>query len=118
MKVYIAGPYSKGDVAQNVRTAITTADALAARHFCPYVPHLTHFWHLLSPKPYDWWLEYDAIWLLQCEAVYRIPGESNGADQEVRLAQTAGIPVVTDLDALDKLRGSLTGTQPDGKANG
>lgn len=111
MRVYIAGPYSKGDVALNVRAAIEAADAVAERHHCPYVSHLTHFWHLLSPKPYEWWLEYDALWLLQCEAVLRLPGESNGADQEVALATTAGIPVVHDLDALDKLRDAQIATQ-------
>lgn len=104
MKVYVAGPYSKGDVAVNVRTAIAAADALAARQFCPYLPHLTHFWHLVSPKPYEWWLEYDSIWLLQCDAVLRLSGASNGADQETKLAETAGIPVVHSIDALEDLR--------------
>lgn len=103
MRVYIAGPDSQGDVALNVRAAIEAADAVAARHHCPYVPHLTHLWHLISPKPYEWWLEYDTLWLLQCDALFRLPGDSNGADQEVKLAELAGIPVAYDLDTLDQL---------------
>lgn len=104
MKVYIAGPYTKGDVAQNVRRAIEAADELAAYEFCPYVPHLTHFWHLISPKEYDWWLQYDAMWLLDCAAVLRLPGESDGADEEVKLAEQAGIPVAHSIDDLHRIR--------------
>lgn len=100
----MAGPYSKGDVALNVRAAVAAADILARRHFCPYVPHLTHFWHLLSPKPYEWWLEYDAVWLLQCDAVLRLRGASAGADDEVKLAQTAGIPVAETVEELEDIR--------------
>lgn len=113
MKVYVAGPYSQGDVAQNVRTAIAAADALAARQFCPYLPHLTHFWRLVSPKPYDWWLQYDAMWLLDCRAVLRLSGASNGADQEVKLAEEAGIPVVSSIDDLEVLRDELAAAQRD-----
>lgn len=111
MKVYVAGPYTKGDVALNVRAAIEAADALAERQFCPYVPHLTHFWHLISPKPYNWWLEYDAMWLLSCDAVLRLPGHSDGADQEVALAEEAGIPVVHHLDDLDACRDAAQAAQ-------
>lgn len=107
MRVYIAGPYSKGDQAMNVREAIHMADVLIERHYCPYVPHLTHFWHFLSPKPYEFWLEYDAAWVLQCDAVLRLPGESSGADREVTLAGHADIPVAYDLDELDAIRDRL-----------
>lgn len=101
MRIYVAGPYSKGDVAENVRAAILAADEVSALHHLPYVPHLTHFWHLVSPKPYRWWLEYDALWLLQCEAVLRLPGESAGADEEVRMAQLADMPVFYSLEELE-----------------
>lgn len=111
MKVYVAGPYSKGDVALNVRTAIEAADQLAERHFCPYIPHLSHFWHLMSPKPYEWWLTYDAMWLLECDAVLRIPGESEGAEKEVRLAQQRGLPVVSTIEELEAIREERTAAQ-------
>jgi len=92
-KVYIAGPYSKGDVAQNVRRAIEVADILVTHGYTPYIPHLTHFWHMVCPRPYDFWLDYDNEWLKLCDAIYRIPGESSGADKEVKLATQLGIPV-------------------------
>ena len=40
-KVYIAGPYTKGDVALNVRKAYEAANQLADLGFAPFVPHAT-----------------------------------------------------------------------------
>ncbi|BAL90822.1 hypothetical protein AMIS_56020 [Actinoplanes missouriensis 431] len=35
--------------------------------------------------------------LQHCDAVLRLPGESTGADQDVKIAQERGIPVYYDL---------------------
>jgi hypothetical protein len=51
-RVYLALPYTKGDVAQNIHKAICIADILADDGFIPYIPILTHFWHLVSPHPW------------------------------------------------------------------
>lgn len=96
-KVYVAGPYSTGDVAVNVRKAYDVANELADRGFAPFVPHATHFWHLLHPRPYQFWLELDKEFLLCCDALLRIPGVSNGADREEALAVARGIPVFADI---------------------
>jgi hypothetical protein len=93
VKVYVAGPYSTGDPVINVRAAIDTADQLVAAGHSPYVPHLTMLWHLISPKPYDWWITHDLEWLAACDAVVRLPGESAGADSEVAEAHRLGRPV-------------------------
>lgn len=93
MIVYIAGPYTKGDVAQNVRNAILAADHLIGEGHVPYIPHLTHFWHLLSPKPYEFWIDYDLLWLEKCDCILRLQGESAGADMEVVEATRLGKPV-------------------------
>lgn len=92
MRVYIAGPYSKGDVMLNIREAIFAADWVAAAGHTPFVPHLTGFWHAISPHPYEWWLAQDMEWLRVCEAVVRLPGDSAGADDEVAKAEELGIP--------------------------
>ena len=91
--VYIAAPYTLGDVAVNVRRAIQAADELIEAGFIPYVPHLTHFWHIVSPKLWDFWLELDLCFLLKCDCVLRLNGESKGADREVEIANKAQIPV-------------------------
>lgn len=97
-RVYIAGPYTKGDVAVNVRNAIAAADTLLAAGHWPFVPHLTHFWHLIYPRDWHDWIALDERWLLCCEAVVRLPGDSKGADHEVRLAKNYGIPVFDTVE--------------------
>src|SRR5690348_15766763 len=86
-KVYVAGPYTKGDVAINVHNAIHAADQIHALGYAPYVPHFTHFWHLVSPKPYEKWLELDEVFLTCCDYFVRLEGESKGADREEALAR-------------------------------
>lgn len=93
MKIYIAGPYTKGDVAQNVRKAIFAGDQVAERGHVPFIPHLTHFWHMLHPHAYEFWLEQDLAWLKECDAILRLPGESAGADSEVDYMESIGKPV-------------------------
>lgn len=92
--VYIAGPYTHGDVAQNVREAIAAANAIARLGVFPYVPHLSHFWHMLYPQPYTFWMSLDQAWLSRCDILYRLPGYSEGADVEIQYAVSLGIPVV------------------------
>jgi hypothetical protein len=99
-RIYVAGPYTKGDVAVNVRTAYEAANRLADLGFAPFVPHATHFWHMLYPRPYEFWLALDNEFLQCCAAVLRLPGESSGADKEVQLARDIGMPVFTKIDDL------------------
>lgn len=99
-KIYIAGPYTNGDVAVNVRNAFKVANELADLGFAPFVPHSTHFWHLLFPRPYEFWLELDNQFLPLCDALLRIPGKSNGADNEVELAKKLQIPVFYSIEEL------------------
>lgn len=99
-KIYVAGSYTKGNQTTNVRSAIDAANVLAGYGFVPFVPHLTHFWDLLWPHEYDWWMAYDDEWLQVCDAVLRLPGESLGADKEEERARELGIPVFYSLDEL------------------
>ena len=92
--VYLAGPYTKPDPVENTNRMIHIANALLDAGVIPIVPHLTMFWHLLCPRPYEHWLEYDLQVMLRCDVVLRVPGESGGADGEVRAARRAGIPVL------------------------
>ena len=101
MRIYIASAYTKGDVAKNVKVVIDVADKLLDMGHTPYIPHLNHFWHIVSPKDYDFWYDYDLSFLdYWAEALLRIPNESVGADNEVRRAITYGIPVYYSLEEL------------------
>jgi hypothetical protein len=93
VRIYVAGPYTKGDVVINVREAIYAGNNLRALGHTPFIPHLTHFWHFLIPHEIDYWYAYDMEWLELCDAVLRLPGESKGADEEVRRAQELGKPI-------------------------
>ncbi len=99
-RIYIAGPYTNGGVAVNLRTVYEYADRLAERGFAPYVPHATHFWHIISPHPYEFWLQLDECYLECCHGLLRIPGPSKGADQEVEFAHHHDIPVFTEIEDL------------------
>jgi hypothetical protein len=98
--VYVAGPYSKPDQCVNVSAACRAADSVLRAGAVPFVPHLTHLWHMLSPKEYELWMQYDFAVIRHCQALLRIPGESPGADREVAFAHDVGVPVCVGVDAI------------------
>ena len=63
--IYVAGPYSKGDVAVNVRNAIDYGMKLNDQGHYAVIPH--------------------------CHEVHQLPGKSSGADKEMELARSLGI---------------------------
>lgn len=98
-RVYVAGPYTKGNTAINVANAIKAAHTLMDAGLVPFVPHLSHFWELMYPRPREEWLNYDNIWLSLCGSLLRLPGESAGSDDEVILARELGTPVFNSIAA-------------------
>lgn len=104
MKIYVAGPYTKGDPVVNVAAAIDAGDELARMGHYPYIPHLSMFWHYRHSHEYNFWLDQDKAWLVCCNALLRLPGESSGADKEVVLAHELGIPVYFSLDEIRTLK--------------
>ena len=98
VKVYIASPYTIGNAAVNVKRQIDCADDLMNLGYAPYAPLLNHFQHMIHPRP-DW-LKFDFVWVLSCDCLLRLDGESSGADEEVELATKHGIPVFYNIDIL------------------
>ena len=98
--VYVAGPYTKPDPDTNIRIAVLAADELRRMGFIPFVPHLTHYWHLVTPDDYEAWLAYDFQWITRCDALLRLPGDSPGADREIGFATAHEIPVFYSTDEL------------------
>lgn len=92
-RVYVAGPYSCGSVTENVGKAIDVGHRLLNAGYAPLVPHLTHFMDLVFTRCYEEWMEMDLAWVAAANAVLRLPGRSEGADREVALALSLGIPV-------------------------
>lgn len=102
-KVYVAGPYTSPDSCINTHNAIEMGDRLLEAGYVPFVPHLTHFWHTMSPKDYQTWLDYDEQWMVMCDVMIRLPGKSSGADREEAIFRKLGKPVFRDLSRLIKV---------------
>jgi hypothetical protein len=99
-KIYVAGPYTKGDVTLNVREAFRIGTILVGKGFAPYIPHSTHFWNLIFPQTYNFWQELDDEYLSICDGIFRIKGDSKGADHEIEYAIKKGIPQFYTLEDL------------------
>lgn len=123
LRVYIAGPISKGDLLHNVNQATAAFVELARAGFAPFCPHWSVYskpaeegltgWGRISvfcwatvqgndQMSHSDWLNVDLPWVEVSDAVLRLPGESTGADREVARASEMGIPVfhsVADLIA-------------------
>jgi hypothetical protein len=95
-RIYISGPLTVGDPVHNVNRAIRAADEALAMGYAPFLPHLNWLWHEVSPKPYEDWLALDKEWLRQCDVVYRLKGESPGAEEECKLARELKLPVILE----------------------
>lgn len=92
--IYIAAPYLIGDKEENVRRAIDAADMVMELGGAPVNPLLSHYHEQLFPHKYSEWMRIDFAILAKCDAVYRVSGESLGADSETTIAEMAyGIPV-------------------------
>ena len=98
--IYISAPYSLGDVVTNVRFACEVGDKILTKGHIPFVPHLTHFWHFISPKSWEEWMKIDTAIVKRCDALLRVNGKSIGADMEVTVALDAGIPVYYSLEEI------------------
>ena len=111
--IYIASPYTRGDVALNVRTQMLAFDRLIDMGVVPIAPLLSHFQHLLSPRPYQTWIDHDLELIQRCDACLRLdaehefaPGDvyretqSPGADNEVAEFNRLGRPVFRSFDDL------------------
>ncbi len=104
-RVYIAAPYGRraglteAECEKNVQTAIQAARILLWFGYRVEVPHLFHYIHkgwngTLSE---DEWLKMCLERIPQCDVLVRLPGKSQGADNEVEEAKRLGIPVYFGL---------------------
>lgn len=94
--VYLAAPYTNPDPVENTNAVIRQADTLHDTGLVTcVVPHLSLFWHVITPREYDHWLDYDLALLARCDALLRLPGHSSGADKEIKfcLSKERHIPV-------------------------
>jgi hypothetical protein len=108
--VYVASPYTKGDPAINTRFQMQIfGDLLSSGLVNPYVPLWSHFQHLVDPRPYEEWLQYDLDIIERMDACIRLNArgpndylqcESAGADKEVERFKQQGKPVFYTMEDL------------------
>jgi hypothetical protein len=99
-KVFVAAPYTGKDREANAFAAITYGEDIFRLGYIPFIPHFFHFWNALYEHPEIEWMKMDMEWLAICDAVYRAPGDSKGADREVAAAIIQGVPVFYSLEEL------------------
>lgn len=98
MKIYIASPYtSYKDKLKAVENQIEAANKILDLGHFPFVPLFSHYF---KEQSYDFWLRMDIEFLKVCDAVLRLPGESKGADFEVKMAKYFNIPVYYNLEEI------------------
>lgn len=104
LRVYLAGPISKGDRLENIHLGLRWGRRMVQDGLAPYIPHLDAFMFLgtddAGSAQWKALLEWDMEYVAQSEAVFRLPGESRGADLETEHAEALGIPVYYNYDAL------------------
>lgn len=114
MMILIAGPYRSGtnDDPQKMADNLHRLEQAAWPIFrAGHVPMIGEWvalpiWHVaggttIGDALYDEILHPTAGRLIErCDAILRLPGESKGADNDVRLAHERGIPVYTSIDEI------------------
>jgi hypothetical protein len=96
IRVYVAGAYSAptpAAVEANVHAAMDAGDILEDLGYVAEIPHTNHWRHLRHPRDYRAWMERTRRQQETCDVLLRLPGPSNGADEEVEYAATIGQPV-------------------------
>lgn len=109
--VYIASPYTKGDVAMNTHFQCMVFNRLMDDgRVIPVAPLWSHFQHTIFPRPYEDWVAYDQslLHLYDCclrltasnPAVGYVQHESTGADAEVEAFKKYGRPIFYSIESL------------------
>jgi hypothetical protein len=98
MYVYLSGPITHNPK----KTFFRISEAgkihceLMRRGFFPFTPHLLSLADMIDGGiGYEDWMNYDLAWILKCDLLIRLPGESTGADREVGYAKAHNIAVVS-----------------------
>jgi len=101
VKIYVAGPYTYGDVENNVRKNLLVGSAFVDAGFEAYCPLLNHYQHVLKPRTHDEWVDHDIEWMGACDCLYRTRGRSLGADDEMyAMVQAYGRCCYLDVHSL------------------
>lgn len=77
------------------------ANKIIALGALPFNPLLLSFHFIVHNTPYDDVINLCLGYVERCDAIYRIPGKSKGADREMKHAITRGIPHFHTMESLE-----------------
>ena len=117
--IYVAGPITS-DPWGCVRTALELEATLEDLGCDAYLPQLSILAEIVRHKPYQYYIDHGLAMVARCDGLWRIRGDSPGADREVGRAHTLDIPVFCPhvfgnppifewLDQVDAYRATRTG---------
>ena len=101
-RVYIAGPITLGDRKANYQKGVVAHGMLMRTGFAVLNPILTMQLPFAFSAPHQDWIDSCLPWVDVAEAIYRLPGESKGADIECNHAKDNGTPVFFNLPELKR----------------
>lgn len=90
--IFIAGPLTD-DPAVGLRRALDVHAAILDEGLAAFCPHLHHYADVVHPRTHDEWVNLGLEFVRRSDHVYRIEGESPGADAQVDYAIEQSIPV-------------------------
>lgn len=101
--IYVAGPMTTGTQGPYIPIGIAARKAkeLYNAGWLPFVPQLNSSWEMMAGELVDGrgtegWLDYDFQIIERCDALFRMEGDSKGADREVALCKKLSIPVFAE----------------------
>ena len=139
-RCYLAGPISQGDLLTNIQQADEAFAALLKIGVAPWCPHwsvyhgsarhetVVTFGEMFGTRKetkevfataavlpgettHDDWMVVDLAWVEVAHCLLRLPGTSEGADREVALAESLGIPVFNTVDEVRRF--DMQNSQPE-----
>jgi hypothetical protein len=109
-KVYVAGAYSANnvlDVLKNIGKGERLASDIFKLGFAPFCPMFDKEFIIRDPDfdyTIEMFYEYSIAWLLVSDCILLIPGwqNSKGTLEEIRIAESKGIPIFEKLEEIIK----------------
>lgn len=100
MRIYIASPYTPGDIEENVQKQIRVWHQLTDEGHTAYAPLLLYYCDLYRRRPYNDYLNHCLSMLPFFAMLLRLPGVSKGADIELKIAKELDKFIFTPSDSV------------------
>lgn len=90
--IFLSAPSKRVDASPYMRAAMFYTSMLQENGFAVYLPHLWFFQYIQYPRPRDFWLKQDLVFLANASAVVHVGTVSLGVKAEKDFAETWSVP--------------------------